>query len=371
MTYKKILFFIVIFSADANPSPVVLAGEALFKKYTTTPKIQFYVLDADKKLAIFYAQGGTLKSSGKEGIVIMRLSIDGTPDTVANAQTLRSYELPAKSGKVLILGYTNFPDPFNYLGAIVAGTQNGTYALLKTDGEFLKGGCNWGWRADMSNLQGTYWANATIKKIFTKEIVGNVVAYSAKGKGVYYVHRGINTSKITDTLYRFIDTNFLNGGIAAAVPTKLIVSGVNRAPKTITAVEVIQYADNVGKEQLLIGSNEGVYITTVPGGIQQANLTAAGVTFKLLDSRKNMSIKYFSQQEDGSFNIVGRINEKAYITYNVTITLNAANETNPTISFRSFSNSALLPLLTLIKYPDMVTQFKDNIDPDTWIRRLT
>jgi hypothetical protein len=367
MTYKKILFFVFIFSIDANQSAVVLAGEALFKKYTTTPKIEFYVLDADKKLATFYAQGGTLKSSGKEGIAIMRLSIDGTPDTVANAQTLRSYELPAKSGKLLILGYTNFPDPFNYLGAIVAGTQNGTYALLREEGTFLKGGCNWGWRADMSSLQGTYWANATVKKIFTQETKGNVVAYSAKGEGVYYVHRGINTSKITDTLYRFVNRNFLHGGIAAAVPMKLIVSGINRAPKSITAVEVIQYAGNVGKEQLLIGSNEGVYITTVPGGIQQVGLTSANVTFKLIDSRKNLGIKYFSQQEDGSFNIVGRINGKAYITYNVSITLNESNETNPTISFRNFSNSTLLPLLTLIKYPDMVTQFENNTDDDTWI----
>lgn len=369
MTYTKIVsfsLFLLFFSADAAQNLVVLAGEALFKANTTTPKTEFYVLNANKELARFYVQGGTLEASGREGIVVTRLSLNNVNDTEVSDSTLRSYELPAGSSKILIASYTNFPDPFNYLGAIVVGTQEGVYALLAEDqNDRLIGGCNWGWRANMSDLNAGYWAHATMCKIFDNEIVGNIVMYAAKGNGVYYVHRGVSTSKITDTIYRFINQDLQNG-IENADPLKLIVSGENGAPSTITSVDVIQYGDDAGKEQLLIGSHEGVYITTVTGGIQQANLTADDITLKLLADKTNQGIKYFARQDDGSFNIAGRVDENTYATYNVTINLNVDNDTNPTITVNGHTDSSWLEPQSIVNFPDMVSQFFNDATPGAW-----
>lgn len=357
MTYKKILplFLLLTISSQIKGSDLTDAADALFVANTTTPKASFYVLDATKNLIPFYVQGGTLAASGKEGIVIVRQKED---DTTVTASNLRSWELPDGSSKLLIAGYTNWSDPYNFLGVIIAGTQNHAYGLLYTEEDTLRGGKNWGNHANMDDLSTGYYETAEMTEIFANSI-GNIIKYASRGIGVYYALRGTSSSTVTDTVYRFIKADF-NEGIENAAPTALITSNQNGAPATITGLEVVSHNNDTNLEQLLIGSNEGLYITTVVGGIQEAGVAAADVTMIQLAEQKNQGIKYIKNNNDGTFNIAGRLNAQTYAIYNVTITVESNDVTNPTITVNTITSSTSLTPEAEFTYPDILSGFIIN-----------
>lgn len=339
-----LLLCIIVIQIQSNQA-VIAASEAKFKPYTTTAKVKFYVKNEAEEIP-YYIQGGTLASSGKEGLVVTRLT---EADITVNASNVREYELPDGAPKVLVVGYTNWSFYQYSLGVVVVGTQDGFYALLWEDPEQpetgLTGGFPQGDDANMANLDAGYWANATLQKIFVDEIAGNIVAMAGQGNGVYYVHRGISLEERTDTVYRFLPENFADG-IGNAIPTKLIISGKNGAPAAITTLEVVVSQGDLKVEQLLIGSHKGAYITTVEGGIQQADVTAEDVTLELISTTKDQIIKAFIPDEDNTFNIVGRSTSQ---------TINNLSSSTVPVTFDD-QNAPVIGWITIIRTTGDATQ---------------
>lgn len=283
---------------------ILETGESNFKENTTTPVVFFHVRD-DESLPIPLAvQGGTFKD-GSEGIVIMRHTDEDIEDyhNDPNPRSNRKLiPLPRGASKILSVGYTNWQIEDQPLGMILVGTQNGLYALLEKVGNNFIGGYPVSSNdtiANMDDLDAGYWGSSNFFKIFQDDIKGNVVSLKSEGNGVYLLERVADNNTITNKIWR-ITTAELEGGIGGGQPTLLLDNKTIAAP--FHTMEILVSTEDDTKEQLLIGSVAGVYVTILPNGIQNANPDDVGVS--LLEFTKSQFIKAFVKNDDGTVDII-------------------------------------------------------------------
>lgn len=278
---------------------IVDHGKSLFDTSTTTPLTKFYVLDQAYQSVPFYMIGGTLLS-GKQGVAIMRQT---DADIAVNDNNFKLIELPDDAPKILSIGYSNYQDN-DALGIIIIGTQDGLYALLVDNadtfiGGFPKSGANG--TANMDDLDAGYWANAEIIKIFANQIKGNIVNIYSQGNGIYFLSRELDPSAIHDKIYRITAAD-LNAGLTEDLQATLIIeSGKDKSVESIHIFDILKLNT---KEQLILGTVEGAFLTHADGGIQIANPT--DIALNVIPFSANQIINAFIRQNDGSIDIVTR-----------------------------------------------------------------
>ncbi len=266
-------------NAGVNPLSIINSnlGGACYSSLTLDQSINNIGNVGVNRLALF---GGT----NKVVMAIMSTAVTATFINVPNVTsatwdatqvaTLNSTGLSG-AGAITCLGYTaNNAGPGNASNYIMAGSNQGLFV-------FCTGGLSTGAGLTAAQMSGTATNNALLSTTFSwyqipsTNVSGEVRAIKTIGNYVYVLTRDTGTDgTIADNVYSNINTAITAGAFATAF-TLIATSGTGGLPSQFYDMDIVGGTATGSNDQVAIATNDGVWITTVANGTDQAGLTQA------------------------------------------------------------------------------------------------
>ena len=191
--------------------------------------------------------------------------------------------LPQGSDYVLALEYTRKPGGTanNYF---LAGTNQGLYVFAQADGSGFDS-------ATLATLNQVPFFSGSWQKINT--ITGSITAIKTVGNSIYILAQQMAEQGLSYTVYAVQATTNISTMFAPAAIFTLATTttGVFNSIVTFFDLNLIATANNT-TEQIILGTNQGLYRTSTPGGANNATnqTNAAWVSINTSDTNQYYTI---------------------------------------------------------------------------------
>ncbi len=269
-------------STTANPDSSLLGQLNAIIKNAQQPIAATAVLDLDQSTRGFTSNTARYALFAGNNQIIFALVSQALGGAVNSPQSitanyslptnLLATSLPLNACQVQVLEYARqlTGSPTNYF---FAGTQNGLFVFSDSGSGFDV--------ASMNLLNAAPFSNGSWTQAPT--ITGSITDIKTTGNVLYVLTQipATATASIQNTLYSIPFASTVAAMFAA--PAIIAQTGIAPFTSTVTfnAIEIISTMADGSQEQLVLGSNNGLYVSQAAGGVQAAT-TQTGANWQLL-----------------------------------------------------------------------------------------
>lgn len=242
---------------------------------------------------------------GRQKIVIIRKTVE---DLVKNTSNFKIIDSPTTE-PILSIGFLQSPIDVDYpTGILLIGTQTKLYAYLHTttcQGGYVNNVEELNVNADTDDLSQGYWSTGKWYQILPSVFNANIVSIDALYGDLYILQRAKDFNK-NDILYR-IDRGDIASHTLCNVTPKIMWEVDRNSPQLPYLLNhiVLPAQDDNTLEHIMVGSYNGAFMLTVPGGVQNAT-TQDQVTVTPVVGTENQKIVALERTSDNESRIIGQ-----------------------------------------------------------------
>lgn len=244
-------------------------------------------------------------SRGQYQLVITR---NGPDDIEVNAQNFKIIDLPSDDA-VLSVGFLQSPIATDSpTGILLIGTQTRLYAYLNNTtkcGGYVNNVGDYNILADTHDLSAGYWVTSRWYSVLPDVFDSNIASIDALYNDLYILERAKNVSQ-NDFLHKISISDIAANTLLEATP--LVICSSNYSSKNFPYIlnhVVMPSQDDPTTEHVIIGTYNGAFALTRPGGIQSTT-TVEQVSMTPIEETRNQKIIVLSRTSNSEARVTAQ-----------------------------------------------------------------